>query len=58
MIFRSCEHALCLPRKRRALSNWKMSSRPANVLVQAKVFEAAGRRSFAPFPVRDHHRAG
>jgi hypothetical protein len=23
MIFRSCEHALRLPRKRRALSNWK-----------------------------------
>ena len=33
MIFRSCEHALRLPRKRRALSNWKMSSRPPNVRV-------------------------
>jgi len=25
---------------------------------QAAAFEAAGRRSFAPFAVRDHHRAG
>jgi hypothetical protein len=24
----------------------------------AEIFEAAGRRSFAPFAVRDHHRAG
>src|SRR6266446_5741976 len=32
-IFRSCEHALRLPRKRRALFNWKMSSRPPNVRV-------------------------
>jgi hypothetical protein len=57
MIFRSCEHALRLPRKRRS-SNWKMSSRPPNVRVQAEIFEPAGRRSFAPFAVRDHHRAG
>jgi hypothetical protein len=25
MIFRSCEHALGLPRKRRALPDWKMA---------------------------------
>jgi hypothetical protein len=31
IIFRSCEHALRLPRKSRALSNWKTSSRPPNV---------------------------
>jgi len=35
MIFRSCEHALRLPRKRRALSNRKTSSRPPNVRVGA-----------------------
>jgi hypothetical protein len=36
MIFRACERALRLPRKRRAFSNWKMSSRPPNVRVCPK----------------------
>src|SRR5260370_9254121 len=33
MIFRSCGRALRLPRKRRALSTWRMSSRRPNVRV-------------------------
>jgi hypothetical protein len=35
IIFRGCEHALRLPRKRRAPSNWKISLRSLNVRVGA-----------------------
>ena len=42
MIFRSCEHALRPPRTRRALSNWKPSSRPPNVRVGACVTSITG----------------
>jgi hypothetical protein len=57
MIFRSYERALRLPRKRRALTDVirTTSARPSG---QAEAFEPAGRGSFAPFAVRDHHRAG
>jgi hypothetical protein len=37
------------------MSSGTMSARQFG---RADIFEAAGRRSFAPFAVRDHHRAG